>query len=127
MSSKTDQLIAKALSTTSEDEAIACLRMARKHNTGGTTIQSTASAERDWEALARKYHKAAYELQEELKLVKIQRQIYADASIRHSLDATVAKRKAEIISNDMKTRIVYGVYVLVLTACVSFAIGHAIL
>lgn len=30
MSSKTDQLIAKALSTTSEDEAIACLHMARK-------------------------------------------------------------------------------------------------
>lgn len=29
---KTDQLLAKALSTSSEDEAIACLKMARKYN-----------------------------------------------------------------------------------------------
>lgn len=35
----TNQLIAKALSTTSEDEAIACLRMARKK---GATIETTA-------------------------------------------------------------------------------------
>lgn len=34
-----DQLLAKALSTTSEEEAIACLRMARKK---GTTTTSTA-------------------------------------------------------------------------------------
>ncbi len=36
--STTDQLIAKAMSTTSEDEAIACLRMARKK--GGKVTQS---------------------------------------------------------------------------------------
>lgn len=36
--STTDQLIAKAMSTTSEDEAIACLRMARKK--GGNVTQS---------------------------------------------------------------------------------------
>ena len=126
MSSKTDQLIAKALSTTSEDEAIACLRMARKHNTGGTTIQSTASAERDWEALARKYHKAAYELQEELKLVKRQRQLYADSSARHSLDAKFAKRQADIVVKDLKNRIVYCVVMLVFAACTSFAIGYII-
>lgn len=32
-----DQLLAKALSTSSEDEAISCLRMARKKNNGKTT------------------------------------------------------------------------------------------
>jgi hypothetical protein len=36
--STTNQLIAKAMSTTSEDEAIACLRMARKK--GGKVTQS---------------------------------------------------------------------------------------
>ena len=127
MSSKTDQLIAKALSTDSEDEAIACLRMARKHNTGGTYTQSTNSNSTDWETAARKYHKIAYDLQQELKAVKLSRQIYIDTSIRYELDAKFAKRKAEIVANDMKNRIVYGVYVLVITACVSFAIGHAIL
>jgi hypothetical protein len=127
MSSKTDQLIAKALSTTSEDEAIACLRMARKHNTGGTTTQVANSNNTDWEEAARKYHKLAYKLQEDLKLANIQLRFYVDASIRHELDAKFAKRKAEIVSNDMKNRMVYGVVVLVLTVCVSFSIGHAIL
>ena len=124
MSSKTDQLIAKALSTTSEDEAIACLRMARKHNTGGGTTTQSTTSNNDWEAAARKYNKRAYELQEELKVVKIQRQIYADSSARHSLDAKFAKRQADIAIKDLKNRIVRGVVILVFAACTSFAIGY---
>lgn len=69
MASKTDLLIAKALSTDSEDEAIACLKMARKQGTGLTTTAPSKSAE-EWEALARKYHKIAYDNQEDLKRVK---------------------------------------------------------
>lgn len=69
MASKTDMLIAKALSTTSEDEAIACLRMARKQGTSATTTTTGKSAD-EWEALARKYHKIAYDNQEDLKRVK---------------------------------------------------------
>lgn len=38
-----DQLIAKALSTTSEDEAIACLKMARKRGGKLTTTETKAT------------------------------------------------------------------------------------
>lgn len=69
MASKTDLLIAKALSTDSEDEAIACLKMARKQGSSLTTTVPSKSAE-EWEALARKYHKIAYDNQENLKRVK---------------------------------------------------------
>lgn len=69
MASKTDMLIAKALSTDSEDEAIACLKMARKQGASHTAV-STDKSTQDWEALARKYHKIAYENQEDLKRTK---------------------------------------------------------
>lgn len=69
MASKTDLLIAKALSTDSEDEAIACLKMARKQGASHTTVTTNKSTQ-DWEALARKYHKIAYENQEDLKRTK---------------------------------------------------------
>lgn len=71
MASKTDMLIAKALSTDSEDEAIACLKMARKQGSSLTTTATASSKNaEEWEALARKYHKIAYDNQENLKRVK---------------------------------------------------------
>jgi hypothetical protein len=126
MSSKTDQLIAKALSTTSEDEAIACLRMARKHNTGGASTQSTTSNTTDWEASARKYHKLAYKLQEDLKLANIQMRFYADSSARHALDAKFAKRNAAIAARSSQARVVVGIILMLFAASVSFVIGYSI-
>jgi hypothetical protein len=61
-----DQLLAKALSTDSEDEAIACLRMARKKgfklgtSNGGHTVESRTQQLRDmidrYNQLGRDYH-----------------------------------------------------------------------
>ncbi len=88
MASKTDLLIAKALSTDSEDEAIACLKMARKQGTGLTTTAPSKSAE-EWEALARKYHKIAYDNQEDLKRVKAALKVAMLSQTMHSAYNTV--------------------------------------
>lgn len=60
--SKVDQLLAKALSTTSEDEAIACLRMARKQP---SAEKSSANPDTnvDWYANAVHYYKLSKDLQ----------------------------------------------------------------
>lgn len=60
--SKVDQLLAKALSTTSEDEAIACLRMARKQP---SAEKSSANPDTnvDWYAKAVHYYKLSKDLQ----------------------------------------------------------------
>lgn len=52
--STTDQLIAKALSTSSEDEAIACLKMARKKG-GAYSVQP----QHDYKALAENWRNTA--------------------------------------------------------------------
>lgn len=51
-----NQLLAKALSTTSEDEAVACLRMARKK---GKTLDSTVSSDYNGHDAKYWYEKAA--------------------------------------------------------------------
>jgi len=55
--SNINQLLAKALSTTSEDEAMACLRMARKK--GGRLEDSSASSEYNGHSAKYWYDKAA--------------------------------------------------------------------
>ncbi len=59
--SNVEQLLAKAMSTTSEDEAIACLRMARKRNLG--TAASTEYSADYWKQKAEQYYKIAKENQ----------------------------------------------------------------
>lgn len=56
--SNIDKIISKALSTSSEEEAITALRMARKKYTGGTVNTNTADAAK-WEAKAREFYDAA--------------------------------------------------------------------
>ena len=68
--SKVDQLLAKALSTTSEDEAIACLRMARKQPGVEKTTTKQADANIDWYAKAEQYYKLAKDLQYSLNRSK---------------------------------------------------------
>ena len=108
MASKTDMLIAKALSTTSEDEAIACLRMARKQGDTATTTTTSKSAD-EWEALARKYHKIAYDNQEDLKRTKaalknalVSQTVHAAYNNLHVNDTSTLRRqlsasKSEVI------------------------------
>lgn len=61
--SQVEQLIKKALSTTSDDEAVACLNQARKRFKG-ETVDVNADKEASYEQLARKYHRAAYQHQQ---------------------------------------------------------------
>lgn len=61
--SQVEQLIKKALSTTSDDEAVACLKQARKRFKG-EAVEVDADKEAGYEQLARKYHRIAYQHQQ---------------------------------------------------------------
>lgn len=73
--SQINQLLSKALSTQSEEEAIACLKMARKKN-GGETFNVGGEAKsgkytlEEWERLARKYHRVAKTIQKRAKYLQ---------------------------------------------------------
>lgn len=56
-----EKLLNTALSTNSEEEAMTAFRLARKKNAGKTRTQETQpkAAGKDWEAIARKYHRIA--------------------------------------------------------------------
>ncbi len=69
--SQVEQLIKKALSTTSDDEAVACLKQARKRYNGQTVdVDVEPEKEAEYKELARKYHSIAYRNQETAKLLK---------------------------------------------------------
>lgn len=68
--SKVDQLLAKALSTTSEDEAIACLRMARRQPGVEKTDAKRIDTNIDWYAKAEQYYKLSKELQHKLNTAR---------------------------------------------------------
>lgn len=59
--SQVNQLLAKAMSTVSEDEAIACLRMARKK--GNTVEQLDTKDSVYWKDKAKEYYNSAVSLQ----------------------------------------------------------------
>lgn len=67
--SQVEQLIKKALSTTSDDEAVACLKQARKRFKG-ETVDVDADNEASYEQLARKYHRAAYQHQQTAQMLR---------------------------------------------------------
>lgn len=60
---KVNQLLEKALSTQSEEEAISCLRLARKRHTGDTVSVKPTAAEQSkelyWREQAEKYFRVA--------------------------------------------------------------------
>ncbi len=57
--SKINQLLEKAISTPSEEEAISCLRMARKHGRSESVSVGASSAEEYWKVQANKYYQLA--------------------------------------------------------------------
>ncbi len=100
---KVNQLLEKALSTQSEDEAISCLRLARKRHTGeAVNIKSTAaeqSKELYWREVAEKYFRIAQGYE---KQATISRQLaseymskYTD-SVKTSQQIAGEKRALEI-------------------------------
>lgn len=89
-----DQLLKKALSTSSEDEAIACLRMARKRST--EKPESTTSTSKDaeyWKSKAREYHALAYRNQEDLKFHR--KQLLEMHEYTTKLRKTIAEKSVE--------------------------------
>lgn len=95
--SQVEQLIKKALSTTSDDEAIACLKQARKRY-NGQTVDVDPQQEFNYKQLAQKYHGIAYRNQETAKMLQRELQWMNDTTIRwmnlHS-DAQKRANKAE--------------------------------
>lgn len=58
--SKVNQLLEKAISTPSEEEAISCLRMARKHGRSeAVSVSNTPNREEYWKVQANKYFELA--------------------------------------------------------------------
>lgn len=92
MSDKVKALLAKALSTTSDDEAVACFRKARTLNGGATVTNFTTSSTTDWEALARKYHTVAYTNQELFKKTQAQA-LYMSVQYRMNSEETDILRR----------------------------------
>lgn len=69
--SQVEQLIRKALSTTSDDEAVACLKQARKRFKGETVdVDAGAEKRTDYEEQARKYHGIAYRNQQAVQMLR---------------------------------------------------------
>jgi hypothetical protein len=82
--SQVEQLIRKALSTTSDDEAVACLKQARKRYSGQTMdIDVGAEKSTDYEELARKYHSIAYRNQQEVQRLRSQLSSIMDVSTHY--------------------------------------------
>jgi hypothetical protein len=79
--SQVEQLIKKALSTTSDDEAVACLKQARKRFKG-ETVEVDADKEAGYEQLARKYHRIAYQHQQTAQMLRRELVYMNDTVIR---------------------------------------------
>ena len=70
MTDTVNQLLSKAMSTTSEDEAIACLRMARKKAGGkftrlDETPNTDAASIKHWERQAKEYYNLWYSVKDQ--------------------------------------------------------------
>lgn len=81
--SQVEKLVAKALSTSSEEEALAALRIARKKYTGGSV---PVSSPHNWEALARQYHGIAVDRDGRLKSSNDRAQYFMDEMTKAQLE-----------------------------------------
>lgn len=79
--SQVEQLIRKALSTTSDDEAVACLKQARKRYTG-QTVDVDPKQDAGYEQLARKYHGIAYRNQQAAQMLRRELDYMNDTLLR---------------------------------------------
>ena len=79
--SQVEQLIRKALSTTSDDEAVACLKQARKRYTG-QTVDVDPKQDAGYEQLARKYHGIAYRNQQAAQMLRRELDYMNDTVLR---------------------------------------------
>jgi ribosomal protein S6 len=79
--SQVEQLIRKALSTTSDDEAVACLKQARKRY-NGQTVDVDPTQDAGYEQLARKYHGIAYRNQQAVQMLRRELDYMNDTVIR---------------------------------------------
>lgn len=98
--SNVDQLLAKAMSTASEEEAIACLRMARKR--GGQPAETQSADSKDvsyWKNKAQYYYEAAVMWQKTAKIERESQSMwhkYYEESIVRSRRLKVEKDSLEI-------------------------------
>lgn len=109
--SKVNQLLAMAMSTTSEDEAIACLRMARKQ--GGTVQLDNKTEDKDtkyWRDKANHYYNMAVTLNGQLKMARNS----ADHWEYHYRHTDTLRVKAESANTEL------SFHVTVLKICVFF-------
>lgn len=95
--SNVDQLLAKAMSTASEEEAIACLRMARKR---GSTVSAQPKSTEDvsyWRNKAEYYYNMAVKLQQVARLSQQNTEMWHN-NYRKSeeLRRTASKEKTEV-------------------------------
>lgn len=95
-----NQLLAKAMSTASEDEAVACLRMARKK---GKTLDAEVSGDYNghdakyWYEKAAAFYKTIKETGDTLEAVKTYRRMYhAEALITQKQREAIHKLQSQV-------------------------------
>jgi len=120
---KVNQLLEKALSTQSEEEAISCLRLARKRHTGeAVDVRSSAveqSKELYWREQARRYFNLAQE--RDALAIRLARQ-QADYLGRYNTtlaENTKLKREVDAVKT---TGMVYQILIFALSAILITAV-----
>lgn len=115
-----DQLLAKALSTTSEEEAIACLRMARKKGSTYTTTSKSKTAPNTSSYggySAKEWRDAAAQLRQEYDRV-----VTSYIKLRETYNTVITeKNKVVIALEDQKrvTKVVVVIYSVCLLSVVA--------
>lgn len=126
--SQVEQLIRKALSTTSEEEAAACLKQARKRFKGETVdVDPGAEKRTDYEELARKYHGMAYRNQQEVQRLRSQLSSIADVSTHYmnryiEIQKKLTKVEVQSINKDRTNALLKTVIAVLATFLVLFIV-----
>jgi hypothetical protein len=127
--SKVNKLLAKALSTSSEEEALSALRLARKSYTGGeVNLEAGANAESDyWRETARSLHASAKRWKD---VAEYYRREYNSAYTRfwaQKNDAAVAKAEARSAKRNVEKKNRLIIYLIIATASSWMFLAHQIL
>lgn len=122
--SKVNQLLEKAISTASEEEAISCLRMARKHSKGEPVLVTDSSPSevknsQYWKEQAHRYFNLAQE--RDALAIRLARQQADYLGRYHTALAENTKLRREV--NTTKTRsMVYQILIFSLSLIVVTAV-----
>lgn len=116
--SQVEKLVAKALSTSSEEEAFTALRIARKKY-AGDSVAVKNSGGHDWEGLARQYYGLAIDRDKRMKSA-IDR---ADYFMKEMTQAQVERSKYSSMYYDAENRRKFWMYSFFVATLLAVSVG----